>query len=257
MDNEMKLSLMKARVECVYDELVPLGELKPHPKNPNKHPRKQLELMGKAIFGDGAEKGNGWRVPITVSKLSGYIVRGEGRFLTAQLMGEKYVPVDFQDYESEAHELADLIADNKLSDLAEMDTKAELALLAELDTGEIDLEITGFSNRELEALFNESREEEDKVLYPITAKLHEKYDYCLIFCENETDWLFLQQVMGLRREKSYKSKAVGTGRAIPFSRFAEKLKEYKDGVQPQEVVNENSDSVDVESNDNDDTQVVG
>lgn len=222
-------------ISCVYNKLVPISELKPHPKNPNKHPRKQLELIGKAI------KDNGWRVPITVSNLSGYIVRGEGRYLAAQLNGLTHVPVDFQDYESESHELADLIADNKLPKGAEIDSKLELEILSSLDTGVIDLEITGYSNKELENLFNEAREDESKTLYPITAKLHEKYDYVMIFTTNETDLLFLHQVLGIRKERSYKSKAVGTGRAITFERFTEAINAFKEGrqlIQPTDLEEE-------------------
>lgn len=237
-------------VECVFDQMVKIGDLKPHPKNPNKHPKKQLELMGKAILE------NGWRVPVTVSKLTGLIVRGEGRYLTAQLMGWTHVPVDFQDYQSEDHELADLIADNKLPALAEMDTKAEVDVLALLDNGNIDLEITGFSNRELENIFNETREDESKTLYPITAKLHEKYDYVLVFTTNETDRLFLHQLLGIRKERSYKSKAVGIGRAITFDRFVEAIKAYKEGRQLEigEEQDENTDTVDEQNSVDDNPQ---
>ena len=36
-------------------------------------------------------------------------------------MSAEKVPVDYQDYASEAEELADLLADNRLSELAELD----------------------------------------------------------------------------------------------------------------------------------------
>jgi len=55
-------------VHCAYDEMVDINKLKPHPKNYNTHPQKQIELLAKNI------KELGWRHPITVSKLSGYVV---------------------------------------------------------------------------------------------------------------------------------------------------------------------------------------
>jgi len=63
----------------------------------------------------------GWRLPIVVSKSSGFIVRGHGRLLAAQRLGLKKVPIDEQDYENEAQEWADLIADNRIAELAETD----------------------------------------------------------------------------------------------------------------------------------------
>lgn len=58
--------------------------------------------------------------------------------------------------------------------------------------------------------------------YPIVAKFNEKYDYVLIFCKNEIDFVNLQAIMKLRKQNSYKQKSVGVGRVIPFEEF-EKL----------------------------------
>lgn len=60
----------------------------------------------------------------------------------------------------------------------------------------------------------------------MTAQLHEKYDYVMIFTTNETDRQHLHAISGIRKERSYKmSKEVGMGRAIPLSRFLDALKE--------------------------------
>ena len=48
-------------VYCAYDEILPIGQLRPNPKNPNKHPQEQIEKLGKII------RGNGWRNAITIS----------------------------------------------------------------------------------------------------------------------------------------------------------------------------------------------
>lgn len=78
--------------------MVPVEEIIPNPRNPNKHPKKQIELLAKII------KAQGWRAPITVSNRSGFIVRGHARLEAAKLLGLTECPVDFQDYENEAVE---------------------------------------------------------------------------------------------------------------------------------------------------------
>lgn len=129
-------------VYCAYDEIVPIGQLRANPKNPNKHPQEQLEKLGKII------RGNGWRNPITVSTRSGLIVKGHGRLLTSMLEEFKEVPVEYQNYESEEAELADLTADNRIAELAEIDNKMLADVFADIDTGAIDFELSGYSENE-------------------------------------------------------------------------------------------------------------
>ena len=129
-------------VYCAYDEIVPLGRLRANPKNPNKHPQDQLEKLGKII------RGNGWRNPITVSTRSGLIVKGHGRLMTAVLEEFKEVPVEYQNYESEEAELADLTADNRIAELAETDRQMLADIFADIDTGAIDFELSGYTEKE-------------------------------------------------------------------------------------------------------------
>lgn len=145
---------MDIRVYCAYDEMVDIDKLVPNPRNPNKHPQKQIDLLAKII------KYQGWRVPITVSKRSGFVVRGHGRLMAAQKLGLEKVPVDFQDYANEAEEWADLIADNRIAELAEMDDTMLKDLLQEIDTGAIDMELTGFTAEELEQMMTALSDEE-------------------------------------------------------------------------------------------------
>ena len=60
----MRGRMMDIKVHCAYDELRNVITMVPHPKNPNKHPEKQLKLLAKII------EGHGWRAAITVSKRS-------------------------------------------------------------------------------------------------------------------------------------------------------------------------------------------
>ena len=132
----------KVPVYCAHDKIVPVGEIKPNPKNPNQHPEEQIELLAKII------KTQGWRAPVTVSTLSGFVVRGHGRLMAAQHLGLDCVPVDFQHYSCYDAELADLLADNKIAELAEIDNKMLAEVFQDIDPDAIDMDITGYSEEE-------------------------------------------------------------------------------------------------------------
>jgi DNA modification methylase len=134
-------------VHCAHDELVELSRLTGNPRNPNTHPKAQIELLAKIICTAG------WRAPITVSTRSGLVVRGHGRLAAARLLGVATAPVDYQDYESEASEWADLVSDNRLAEMAEMDFTSLAELLADLELTGIDMALSGFDAMELERLF--------------------------------------------------------------------------------------------------------
>lgn len=142
------------KVYCAYDEMVAIEKVIGNPRNPNRHPEKQVELLAKII------KGNGWRQPITVSKRSGFVVKGHGRLAAAQKLGVDVVPVDYQEYANEAEEYADMIADNRIAELAEIDSPMLKDLLEELDTGAFDMERTGFDEEALELLMTASAEDD-------------------------------------------------------------------------------------------------
>lgn len=133
-------------VFCAHDVIVDTVSLMPNPKNPNQHPDSQIQLLGRII------RQTGWRQPITVSKRSGFIVKGHGRLAAALLEGMKKVPVDYQNYTNETEEYADLVADNRMAELAEIDNKMLADIFADIDTGEIPLEMTGYTEDEVESL---------------------------------------------------------------------------------------------------------
>lgn len=139
-------------VYCRYDQILMINDVIPHPNNPNRHPEKQIELLAIVI------RESGWRNPITISSRSGYVVKGHGRLLAATLLGESFVPVEYQEYSTNAEELADLVADNRISELSSIHTPTLLELIGELDTGEILLEQTGYTTGELEQLLGKLTE---------------------------------------------------------------------------------------------------
>lgn len=145
-------------VYCAYKELADITTLVPNPRNPNQHPPKQIELLAKII------KNQGWRAPITVSNRSGFVVRGHGRLLAAQLLGVDQVPVDQQEYSTDAEEWADLVADNRIAELSQIDDSLLAGLLSEISASELDTDLTGFSEKQIDNLladFNQAVVRED------------------------------------------------------------------------------------------------
>lgn len=149
-DKNVKAKALANGIEvwCSFDELVSIDSLNPNPKNPNKHPDSQIELLSKNI------KYLGWRHPITVSKRSGFIVAGHGRLMAAKKLGVQIVPVDYQEFNSDADEMAVLVADNRLAELSETSEEDLKNILSELD-GKIEIDLTGFSETEVEQLLRE------------------------------------------------------------------------------------------------------
>ena len=132
---------------CAHTELVDIDKLVPNPRNPNRHPQSQIKLLAKII------RTQGFRNAIVVSKRSGFVTKGHGRLDAARLLEMPRVPVDLQDYENEAAEWADMIADNRIAELSENDEDALKQLLQELD-GAIDLELTGFDEDSLDDILD-------------------------------------------------------------------------------------------------------
>lgn len=168
-------------VFCAHDAIAKTSDLKPNPKNPNQHPPEQVKLLGAII------RGQGWRGPITISNRSGMIVRGHGRLMAAQLEELAEVPVDYQNYTSEAEEMADLIADNRIAELSDTDTKMLANIFADIDTGEVPFLLSGYSEEEYgnivsalsEALHNDL-EDPDEVIEPPAEPVTKRGDLWIL-----------------------------------------------------------------------------
>ena len=149
MSEKLKGTAAGVPVFCAYDSIVSVEEIKPNPKNPNQHPDEQIELLAKII------QKRGWRAPVTVSTLTGLVVRGHGRLMAAIHAGLEYVPVDYQHYDSEEDELSDLVADNRLAELAEVDKAMLAEIFSEIqdsEIGDFDITMSGYSDLEVEEI---------------------------------------------------------------------------------------------------------
>ena len=126
------------KIHCEYDKMIKLKDLVPHPLNPNVHSENQLKKLARII------KYFGWRKCVTVSKQTNYVIRGHGRYEAARLAGLKTVPVNYQDYASNDDELADLVADNKISEMSEFNDERLEELVDMIGERGFDIELTGF-----------------------------------------------------------------------------------------------------------------
>ena len=128
-------------IQCQHTEIKPLHEIVPNPKNPNKHPEKQIDMLCKILDYQGQ------RLPIVVSRRSGFIVAGHGRLQALQKLGWDKAAVSYQDFENEAQEYAHMIADNKIAELAKHD---DSMMIDEIKGLEIeDFELLGLDNFKL------------------------------------------------------------------------------------------------------------
>jgi hypothetical protein len=211
-------------VYCAHTRLADPNSLQPNPANPNRHSAHQVQLLASII------QDQGWRNPITISNRSGLIVRGHGRLEAALLLGCPEVPVDEQDYATEAEELADLLADNRLAELAELDEgdlKRLLATIQESDP-EFDLELTGFAEDEIRKLFEDEEPAEDLETIPkMECQAFEHHDYLVFMFHDLRDWMQALQLMGVR-EVDYSitrtTKKLGIGRVLHGKRLLDLCK---------------------------------
>jgi len=132
----------KINIKCEHTDAIDPSTLKDHPRNANKHPKNQIRALAANI------KEFGWRHPIVVSKRSGCIVMGHGRRDAALELG-CVAPVDYQDFESDDEELAVLVSDNIIPELAELDDELIKANKGLIEAAGFDLEIIGFEEDEL------------------------------------------------------------------------------------------------------------
>ena len=153
MADENKARILADGIEvwCAYDKLVKVEELIPHPKNPNTHPQSQIKILAQNI------RYHGWRHPIVVSKLSGYIVAGHGRLEAAKELGVSIVPVEYQDFATEDNELAVLVGDNRLAELSTLDLNGLQDIIDGFKASDFDTILAGFEPTDLDALLGEQK----------------------------------------------------------------------------------------------------
>jgi ParB-like chromosome segregation protein Spo0J len=140
---------------------VAVNKLIPYAKNSRTHSPEQVGQIAASI------KEFGFRNPILVDGIG--IIAGHGRLLAAQKLGIDKVPtIDCSDM-TESQKKAYIIADNKLAMNAGWDNAMLTIELKDLEDEGFDLTLTGFDDKELDAILNKvnfepaSEEEQGKL----------------------------------------------------------------------------------------------
>lgn len=123
-----------------------IADLKPHPKNPRRHPDRLINKLVDSI------KAYGFTSPVLIDG-DNRILAGHARCKAAEKMGLEEVPAVVLPLTGAAAD-AYVIADNKLNELSEWDETILAGLVAEINAANFDVELTGFDPDELDALLS-------------------------------------------------------------------------------------------------------
>jgi predicted ATPase len=204
---------------CSHDAVVAIKDLRPNPDNPNTHPDEQIEILSEMI------KNNGWRDRITVSNRSGMIVKGHGRYMAAIRAGLRKTPVDYQDYATEADEVADLVGDNKISEFSIIDEDAAKTLLKNLDVN-FDLRLAGFEIADVDPDEIITGKNEDKPEVVFSQEMLLEHNYIVLYFDNPMDWQVALDKFKLKRSKGLvpvKNPVVGIGRVVEGGKWLDRI----------------------------------
>ena len=130
----------------------PIEKLIPYARNSRTHSPEQVDQIVASI------KEWGWTTPILVDEQGG-IIAGHGRTLAAQRLRMPQVPVMVAHGWSEAKKRAYVIADNRIALNAGWDNEMLALEFKDLMEQGFDVELTGFSQDEIDALMPEQLEE--------------------------------------------------------------------------------------------------
>lgn len=123
-----------------------IGDLKPFPGNPRRHPESQIAGLMKSIR-------KVWTNPILVDE-SGMILAGHGRLEAAKRLGMSEVPTVTITGLSAGEKRAILIADNRLPERAVWDFDILRRHFKDLIEIDFDVEFTGFTTGEIDLVLD-------------------------------------------------------------------------------------------------------
>ena len=153
---------MKKKAD-LHVEYVSIDEVQPYEGNAKEHPEEQVEQIAESI------RQFGFNDPLAIAD-DGTIIEGHGRFLAAQLMGLKTVPVIRLGHLTDEQRRAYTLVHNQLTMNSGFDfdaLEAELASIESIDMSAFDLEIPedageAFSMEDLEPVEGYDAENDER-----------------------------------------------------------------------------------------------
>lgn len=130
------------------DRMVPIGEIEPHPDNPNEG---DVEAIVESVIVNGCYR------PVWVSRRSGRIVGGTHLYLAHLQVGASHVPVDWITCRDDEHELRILIVDNQLTRQGIYIEPILISSLQRLKDTPVSLAGTGFDRLALNRLVDHEK----------------------------------------------------------------------------------------------------
>jgi DNA modification methylase len=129
--------------------VVPIDHIRPHPRNPRTHTKKQIRQIAASI------RAVGFAAPVLIDE-NNVLIAGHGRLEAARSLGMSPIPAIVISGLSDAKKRALLLADNRIALSAGWDREQlaiELAALPELLVeDDLDISVTGFEPAEIDAL---------------------------------------------------------------------------------------------------------
>lgn len=101
-----------------FDRILPISLLKASRFQRNKHSKEQISRLAKIM------REHGVRHPIHISKRSGQVCFGHGRWEAAKLNGWTKFPVVYQEFNSDEEEYSCVQSDNAIAEWSELDVDA-------------------------------------------------------------------------------------------------------------------------------------
>ncbi|MGR9527666.1 ParB N-terminal domain-containing protein (plasmid) [Priestia megaterium] len=199
-----------------------LDDLVPAPYNPRKKLKpgdKEYEKLRKSI------KEFGYADPIVWNERTGYVVGGHQRVAVLKDLGYEEVDVSVVDLEPSKEKALNL-ALNKIS--GTWDEELLKDLLIEIDTGEFDIELTGFDDGEIEKLMNKFADDEvERPEAEFTEELMEEHNYIVLYFDNSMDWQVAKDKFGITTKAAIDSREgyerKGTGRVVKGSDILDRI----------------------------------
>lgn len=203
-------------------EQVEVSKIKPYSKNAKKHPKGQVRQIANSI------KEFGFNQPLVLDK-NWEVIVGHGRFLAAQELGLKKVPVLRLENLTDEQVKAYRLADNKLNE-SEWDFDLVIEELKGLDAKGFNIELTGFDKE----MILDSDEAADHIPdAPKKAKTKPGDIYQLgehrLICGDSTDPEVYKKLLG-------ENKANLVFTSPPYNMNAKMYQNYKDNLKSQEYI---------------------
>lgn len=195
--------------------VMPIEDINLDPRNPRLHPERNIEDIARSLDNLGQHR-------LGVLSKDGWLIVGNGMLKAAEKLGWTHLAVVKSDDEENIARLRS-IADNRTQETSQFDWPVLKDIMQEIDTGGLDIEITGFSidtiidfniNNEWKGMpeFNQEKEDIYKILIIRFEKEKDYMEFAKLIKQKLTDktksiWFPERDLDNLNRNFVYKDES--------------------------------------------------